>query len=128
MEHFVRLCQNLYAVRKANKKSQTQIANILGVTFQQIQKYEHGDNLINLMRLMMFCDHFKISVGRFFEMDAYGIIESSDLPLHLKEKDFQYLQGMENYIKQKGKKYGQDDKSRSDENMVRESFGQGTHL
>ena len=37
--------------RKQVKKTQTDIAVAIGVTFQQIQKYEKGDNAITTFRL-----------------------------------------------------------------------------
>lgn len=38
--------------RLARKKSQTDLGNILGVTFQQIQKYENGTNRLSTARLL----------------------------------------------------------------------------
>ena len=37
--------------RKQVKKTQTDIGDAVGVTFQQIQKYEKGDNAITTFRL-----------------------------------------------------------------------------
>ena len=37
--------------RKQVKKTQTEIGDAVGVTFQQIQKYEKGDNAITTFRL-----------------------------------------------------------------------------
>lgn len=57
----------LKALRKMAKFSQTELANKVGVTFQQIQKYERGTNRIGASRLWGFCKVFEVSPGRFFE-------------------------------------------------------------
>ena len=57
----------LKALRKMAKFSQTDLANKVGVTFQQIQKYERGTNRIGASRLWEFCKVFDVSPGRFFE-------------------------------------------------------------
>ena len=57
----------LKALRKAEKMSQTDLANQVGVTFQQIQKYERGTNRIGASRLWGFCEVLNVKPGRFFE-------------------------------------------------------------
>jgi len=57
----------LKALRKSVGYSQTELANQVGVTFQQIQKYERGTNRIGASRLWGFCKVFDVSPGRFFE-------------------------------------------------------------
>jgi transcriptional regulator with XRE-family HTH domain len=58
--------------RKAADYSQTDLANQVGVTFQQIQKYERGTNRIGASRLWEFCKVFDVSPSRFFDgVDAY---------------------------------------------------------
>ena len=57
----------LKKLRKSEKLSQTQLANKVGVTFQQIQKYERGTNRIGASRLWEFCKVFEVVPGRFFD-------------------------------------------------------------
>lgn len=57
----------LKAMRKTAGLSQTQLANEVGVTFQQIQKYERGSNRIGASRLWGFCKVFNVSPAKFFE-------------------------------------------------------------
>jgi transcriptional regulator with XRE-family HTH domain len=57
----------LKVLRKAAGFSQTELANQVGVTFQQIQKYERGTNRIGASRLWGFCKVFDVSPGRFFD-------------------------------------------------------------
>jgi transcriptional regulator with XRE-family HTH domain len=47
--------------------SQTTLADALGVTFQQVQKYEKGTNAIATARLPMLCDVLEITPN-----DLYG--------------------------------------------------------
>ena len=57
----------LKILRKNAGYSQTGLANKVGVTFQQIQKYERGMNRIGASRLWEFCKIFDVIPGRFFE-------------------------------------------------------------
>ena len=57
----------LKMLRKSAGFSQTNLANQVGVTFQQIQKYERGANRIGASRLWEFCKIFNVEPGRFFE-------------------------------------------------------------
>ncbi len=57
----VRLRRNLLG------KSQTDLGNALGVTFQQIQKYERGTNRIRASRLYQLCHVLDVPIEYFFE-------------------------------------------------------------
>ena len=57
----------LKSLRKLAGYSQTELANKVGVTFQQIQKYERGTNRIGASRLWGFCKVFNVSPDKFFE-------------------------------------------------------------
>jgi transcriptional regulator with XRE-family HTH domain len=48
-------------------KSQGEIAKALGLTFQQLQKYEKGANRISASRLQQLCKILNVSVSFFFE-------------------------------------------------------------
>lgn len=47
--------------------SQTDIGKPLGVTFQQIQKYENGTNRISIGALLNFAQQLGVSIGYFIE-------------------------------------------------------------
>lgn len=67
----------LKQLRKAADYSQTDLANKVGVTFQQIQKYERGTNRIGASRLWELCKVFDVAPSRFFDgVDAY--LENSE--------------------------------------------------
>jgi transcriptional regulator with XRE-family HTH domain len=47
-------------------KTQEELANAVGVTFQQIQKYENGTNRISAGRLQQIADALEVPVSFFF--------------------------------------------------------------
>lgn len=47
--------------------SQTKLADQLGVTFQQVQKYEKGANRVGASRLQHIADVLKVPISFFFE-------------------------------------------------------------
>src|SRR5579863_7644312 len=47
--------------------TQERLANHLGITFQQVQKYEKGTNRISASRLQQLCDILSVPVSFFFE-------------------------------------------------------------
>lgn len=51
----------LRAFRVARKLSQSNLGKALGVTFQQIQKYEKGSNRIAGSRLIQLCEYLKVA-------------------------------------------------------------------
>jgi transcriptional regulator with XRE-family HTH domain len=46
----------LHLLRLKNNLSQTELGRQLGVTFQQIQKYEKGTNTVSSARLQLLCE------------------------------------------------------------------------
>ncbi|KQV81468.1 helix-turn-helix transcriptional regulator [Rhizobium sp. Root1220] len=55
--------------RKVIGMSQASLADSLGITFQQIQKYEKGVNRIGASRLQLIAEIFGVPVGFFFESE-----------------------------------------------------------
>jgi transcriptional regulator with XRE-family HTH domain len=53
--------------RKMLGMSQASLAEALGITFQQIQKYEKGINRIGASRLLRMAEIFGVQVGFFFD-------------------------------------------------------------
>ena len=53
--------------RKELGLSQTELADAVGVTFQQVQKYENGKNRISAGRLWQIAKTFKVPVEYFFQ-------------------------------------------------------------
>ncbi|SFM87614.1 helix-turn-helix domain-containing protein [Methylobacterium pseudosasicola] len=54
------------AIRAAQGLSQTALGHAIGVSFQQVQKYEKGRNRIGASRLQRIADQLKVPVEAFF--------------------------------------------------------------
>lgn len=68
----------LRLLRLNSKMSQTELGDKVGVTFQQIQKYERGANRIGASRLWSLCEIFDAEPNFFFEgLDDSGKTKSS---------------------------------------------------
>ena len=52
------------------KKSQSELGETCGITFQQIQKYEKGANRVSASRLQQFAKILNVPVAFFFESVA----------------------------------------------------------
>ena len=58
---------------RANRgMSQTMLAERMGVTFQQVQKYEQGANRVGASRLSQIASVLGVSVGELFESSGAG--------------------------------------------------------
>ena len=62
----IEIGKNLRRIRKQLKRSQTEIATILGITFQQIQKYENGRNRLSAGNLYILHKTLDIPLDDFF--------------------------------------------------------------
>ncbi|ODS00053.1 hypothetical protein AUC68_02680 [Methyloceanibacter methanicus] len=58
---------NIRFWRLERKMSQTDLANLLGLTFQQIQKYENGANRVGASRLMQIATALEVPIHAFFD-------------------------------------------------------------
>ena len=58
--------------RKMLGMSQTELGEAVGVTFQQLQKYENGSNRISASRLTQIANVLKVAPTFFFEEAALG--------------------------------------------------------
>lgn len=56
--------------------SQTELADRLGITFQQVQKYENGANRISASRLYLIAEVLNVTVQSFFE-GADAVVENA---------------------------------------------------
>lgn len=54
--------QNLYKIRKERKKTQKQIADLLGIATQNYWRYEQGDADISADYLIKLADYYNVSV------------------------------------------------------------------
>ena len=59
--------ERIQSQRLLRRLSQTDLGNEVGVTFQQIQKYENGVNRVSSGRLQRIAEALKVPVAFFFE-------------------------------------------------------------
>jgi transcriptional regulator with XRE-family HTH domain len=59
--------EKIRAQRIVRGLSQTELGNKLGITFQQIQKYEKGSNRVSAGRLKQIAETLEVPVSFFFE-------------------------------------------------------------
>ena len=64
--------------RRSLGLTQQQIAEAVGVRFQQIQKYECGANRISAARLWLLAKALEAPVGAFFEGITEDVVEMID--------------------------------------------------
>jgi transcriptional regulator with XRE-family HTH domain len=69
----VHVGKNIRVFRLANRLSQMALGRAIGVTFQQIQKYEKGDNRVSSSRLAKLSQILDVPVNRFFEDGGKGV-------------------------------------------------------
>ncbi|MCK6418594.1 MAG: helix-turn-helix domain-containing protein [Alphaproteobacteria bacterium] len=67
MKYNVQIGQNLKRVRKNQGLSQDALGKILGVSAQQIQKYENGINRISAETLFILRHVFNVKYESFFQ-------------------------------------------------------------
>lgn len=65
----------LCTLRQARNISQTDVGNAIGVSFQQIQKYEKGKNRLSASRLWKICDYFGVMPNDFYYGTNAGAID-----------------------------------------------------
>ncbi len=61
----IELGERLRTARILKKMTQKDVASGLGVSFQQIQKYEKGENRVSAVRLVQYCHLFEKPYGFF---------------------------------------------------------------
>ena len=67
------------ALRKARGLSQTALGTAVGVTFQQVQKYEKGQNRVGAGRLREIARLLEVPVSAFFEENEGGAQGQEDV-------------------------------------------------
>ena len=77
----------LKKIRLVHKMTQTRVAKSIFVTFQQIQKYEKGQNLINPINLLALTDYFNVSFDYWVKP-----IQNKNLTLLTKRRENGYSQ------------------------------------
>ena len=63
--------------------TQEKLAEELGITFQQVQKYERGVTKVNLVKLQQLAAALKVPISAFFLEGSYSAFQLSDEEKHL---------------------------------------------
>ena len=71
------------------KLTQTNVANELGVTFQQVQKYEKGKNGLSAKRLFDLCGVLKVSIVYFTDVPLLPNYTSTEPLVLTKEMEIE---------------------------------------
>ena len=66
--------------RMLRKISQTDLGDAVGITFQQIQKYEKGANRVSASRLQQFADVLHVPISFFFEGQTEEVTSAENWP------------------------------------------------
>lgn len=75
----LRLGQVIMMTRNRFGWSQKDLARSLGITFQQIQKYETGGNRITVGRLQQIADCFEMNIAQLLECTNQKYLHESDI-------------------------------------------------
>lgn len=67
MDFDIAIGRRIRIQRTLRNVTQTQLANAIGITFQQVQKYEHGTNRISAGKLLQIAHFLVVPVSVFFE-------------------------------------------------------------
>ena len=70
--------QRIRIERLSQRMSQTELANRIGVSFQQVQKYEKGLNRVGAGRLTRIAEVLGIPVRSLFESEAHAAATGDD--------------------------------------------------
>ena len=63
--------EKIRLLRKHAGMTQERLAELVGVSFQQIQKYENGSTMLNTDKLQRVANALKVPASAFFEDDTY---------------------------------------------------------
>lgn len=78
----IQIGQLIRAIRVAKGWSQEDLAKRVGLSFQQIQKYESGHSRILASKLFLFASVFGVDVSYFFDGMPETLAESEDTDGH----------------------------------------------
>ncbi|GAB5470455.1 MAG: hypothetical protein Kilf2KO_34850 [Rhodospirillales bacterium] len=67
LDYHLWICSRLKEIRRSRKLTQAQLAGALGVSYQQVQKYESGTNRISAGRLYQIARVLRVRPATFFK-------------------------------------------------------------
>ena len=88
IEYYISLGKKIREIKKRQGLSQKEVAKILGVTFQQYQKYERGINRIPIKALVTFCELTNSDIKELTACDINKKIEDNNINIDLNNNSF----------------------------------------
>jgi len=76
-KNHLQIGQNLKRLRKQSKLTQSNVADVLGVSYQQIQKFEKGINRIFAHQILDICDEFDWDLNEFRASESSVLASNS---------------------------------------------------
>lgn len=70
--------QKIRELRLQAGLTQEGLAEQLGITFQQVQKYERGVTKVNLLKLQQLSSVLKVPTSSFFDDSSYRVYQLTD--------------------------------------------------
>ena len=70
-----RVGKRIKMIRVTNGHSQETLGRVLGLTFQQVQKYERGSNKISADKLWRVAQHYHVELEYFFQDIEPGAVQ-----------------------------------------------------
>jgi len=95
----VHVGQRLRAKRTLLGMSQEKLAEIIGLTFQQVQKYERGTNRISASRLFDISHALSVPVSYFFDQMSDVSNDKTPRPMLLSDNEQDAFEGPESSTK-----------------------------
>ena len=74
----IEIGEKVRLLRKHAGLTQEKLAELVGVSYQQIQKYEAGSTMLNTEKLQLVASALKVPTSAFFEDDTYEKSPLSD--------------------------------------------------
>jgi transcriptional regulator with XRE-family HTH domain len=93
--------QLIREIRKSRYMTQMKLADLVGVSYQQIQKYEKGASSISVDRLKQISRALDVTIFTFFPAEKKGALKDSKLTVKMSKEEQVIL---ENFRNIKGKK------------------------
>lgn len=76
-KNHLQIGQNLKRLRKQSKLTQSNVADVLGVSYQQVQKFEKGINRIFAHQILDICDEFDWDLNEFRASESSVLASNS---------------------------------------------------
>lgn len=76
-KNHLQIGQNLKRLRKKSKLTQSNVADVIGVSYQQVQKFEKGINRIFAHQILDICDEFDWDLNEFRASESSVLASNS---------------------------------------------------